>query len=101
MTIPLNDNHAPDQTSQTTRETTRETTDDLGKENSQRIIALLQDAPEMTTRELAKQLGITVKGVEWHISNLKAAGLLTREGGRAHGKWIVLQPAEKAQSLGW
>ena len=46
----------------------------------------------MTT--LAERLGKARSVVAEHIRNLKAAGLLVREGGRARGTWKVMQPKE-------
>ena len=45
--------------------------------------------PNVTTTEMAKQLGIDRRNVQEHIKKLQDIGLLRREGGRKNGKWIV------------
>jgi len=39
---------------------------------------LVREEPQVSTDELARRLGITRKGVEWHINRLKKDGLLKR-----------------------
>lgn len=65
------------------REETREVT-------REEIVRLLAAQRLMTTDQLAHQLGITRKGVEWHIVRLKAAGRLKRVGPTKGGHWEVL-----------
>ena len=79
-------------TGERTGKTTRETDDVPLDEKAKRILAALQDSPRMTARELSEIIGITAKGVEWHLKRLKAGGLLVREGGRARGVWKVTPP---------
>ena len=101
VTVPLNDNHVPEvgtatrertreRTGERTRETTRETKTSLLDDTAKKILLMIQETPIMTIRELAAKIGITDKGIEWHIKRLKSAGLLVREGGRAHGVWKVI-----------
>ncbi len=54
-----------------------------------KIIDLIKNNPEISTGELAKELGITVKGIEWNIKKLKQAGILERIGPAKGGHWEV------------
>ena len=63
-----------------TREKTRE-----------KILALIRIKPESTTEDIANRLGITVKGIDWQIANLKKKGLLRRVGPDKGGHWEVLK----------
>ena len=67
---------------------------DFGKdfttnETQQRIIALITENAEITTEQLARSVGITRRQIESHIRELKAQGIIEREGGRRYGRWIV------------
>lgn len=46
--------------------------------------------PSITTRELAVQIGITAKGVEWQLNKLKAEGRIRRVGAARGGLWEVI-----------
>ena len=45
---------------------------------------------DITITELATMLGITYKGVQYHITAMKKAGILKREGSGKSGYWKVL-----------
>lgn len=55
----------------------------------EKILACITADPLITAEELAGQLGITVKGVEWQLSKLKKAGRLQRVGPAKGGHWQV------------
>lgn len=57
--------------------------------NSTRILQILSSHPRYTTADLAETLGISTKGVEKHISNLKKLGSLLRIGPDKGGWWKV------------
>ena len=61
-----------------TREKTRE-----------KIIRFLRENNALTIEELAEKLGMSEKGVEWHIAILTRKGILVRIGGRKEGHWEV------------
>jgi len=53
------------------------------------ILNLFTDNPVITTQTAANTLGITRRSVEHHISQLKKAGFVGREGARKNGRWVV------------
>ena len=55
----------------------------------EKILALLKEYPEYSARKLAEEIGITPKAVEKQLANLKASGLIRREGPDKGGKWII------------
>ena len=60
------------------------------KEKSrEKILRLLSESPHLTTIALAKELGITVKGVEKQLAMLKTEGRLKRIGSPRNGYWEV------------
>lgn len=55
----------------------------------EKILALLKEHSEYSARKLAEEIGITPKAVEKQLANLKASGLIRREGPDKGGKWII------------
>jgi Fic family protein len=55
-----------------------------------KIIALIQTNPNFSAPELAEHLGISVRALEKHLANLKAAGKLRRIGSPKGGHWEAL-----------
>lgn len=47
--------------------------------------------PKITMREMAKEIGLTNKGVEWRIARLKKDGIIKRVGPTKRGKWEVVK----------
>ena len=54
-----------------------------------KILRMIQENPAVSARQLAGALGITQKGVEWHLRHLQAGGELRREGPAKGGRWLV------------
>ena len=65
-------------------ETTQETT-------QERILAAIQAKPEITQKELAKSIGITLDGIKYHIKNMTKLGIIKHEGSTKSGKWIIVK----------
>ncbi len=93
---------------QTTREKTREKVAETREETGltgakqaqratrkgttrEKILALLAANPAITTRQLAKEIGITPKGIEWQIRTLRKSGRLQRIGPNKGGRWHVIK----------
>jgi ATP-dependent DNA helicase RecG len=47
--------------------------------------------PKITMARLAEQIGLTQKGIEWQITQMKKQGLLKRIGHRKGGHWKILK----------
>ena len=51
----------------------------------QKILDLIRKNPAITTRQMADEIGITRKGIEWQIAKFKQAGELERVGSKKSG----------------
>ena len=67
-----------------TQETTQETT-------QEKILAAIQAKPEITQKELAQSIGITLDGIKYHIKNMTKSGIIKHEGSTKSGKWIIIK----------
>jgi len=56
----------------------------------EKIIQLIKDNPYIIQEEIAEKLGLSRRGVEWNIQQLKQKGLIKRVGADKGGKWEVL-----------
>lgn len=61
-----------------------------------KILDILRADPSATRQELAEELGISVKGIDWQISNLKQEGKLRRIGPDKGGRWEILDKGNHA-----
>ena len=53
-------------------------------------ISLIEQNSKVTTKELSTLIGITEKGVEWQLTQLKKNKLIIRVGSNNGGHWQVL-----------
>ncbi len=65
------------------REKTREKT-------REKILKLMKINETITTKQLAESIGISTKGIEYHIAILKKQNKIKRIGSDKGGKWKVL-----------
>jgi ATP-dependent DNA helicase RecG len=84
-------------TTQETRGTAQENTEEARgttqetRTTRERILALLSNEPEITRRKLAERVGITADGVKYHLTKLRAAGVIQHVGATKAGRWEVLK----------
>jgi ATP-dependent DNA helicase RecG len=70
----------------------REIAREKARENTrEKILRIIRERPQVSMTELAAQIGITSKGVEWQVRQLKKAGRLARVGPDRGGHWEVLK----------
>jgi len=55
------------------------------------IIKIMKENPRVTVGDIAKATGLTIKGVEWNIKDLKQKGLIKRIGPNKGGHWEVVK----------
>ena len=77
--LPDKSERLPNKSGGTTRETTQE-----------RILVAIQAKPEVTQKELAQTIGITLDGIKYHIKNMTKLGIIKHEGSTKSGKWIII-----------
>ena len=56
----------------------------------EKIKALIKENPNVTTMEMSEIIGISLKGIEKQISNLKKEGIIDRIGADKGGNWKIL-----------
>ena len=59
------------------------------EKNTETILKLIIDNPKITKPEMARLTGLSLRGVEWNIQQLKSSGLITRIGPNKGGHWEV------------
>ena len=60
----------------------------------EKIIKLISKSPSISSQEIADNLGITKKAVEWQIKRLKGDNIIARVGPARGGKWEVIDHVE-------
>lgn len=103
VTIPLDEDHNPEDTLRATGEAGSQTEIQTGIQTGiqtsvsvddidRRILEFLSSNATLTITAVAEKMGLARITIAKHIRKLKAAGLLVRVGGRARGVWKVLIP---------
>ena len=54
-----------------------------------KILHLIAQYPDITRERLAREVGLSVRGVEKNLAQLKSEGKIVRVGGRKGGHWEV------------
>ena len=57
--------------------------------NEKRLLLLLDSNPSSTAADVAEHIGITLRGAEKLMKRLKDAGVISREGSKKTGFWII------------
>jgi len=74
-----------------TREENRKETRVIAREETgEQIITLIKADSSITMKEMAKRVGISQKGIEWQIQQLKKTGRLQRIGPTKGGHWEII-----------
>lgn len=74
---------------------TQESSQKGARKSSRKILALLTRRTDTTIDELAKELGISSRGVKKNLHKPKEQGLLRRIGPDRGGRWEVIRPPAK------
>ncbi|MFW5760685.1 MAG: ATP-binding protein [Cyclobacteriaceae bacterium] len=53
------------------------------------ILKLIESNPAITRESLADAVGITAKGIDYHLTAMQKEGVLKREGSRKTGIWVI------------
>ena len=76
---------------------------DVTEDAKYRVIELLADNPDITQREMARRLGLTLGKTHYSLKALVAAGLVKAErfaeSDKKMGYWYVLTPAGVAERV--
>ena len=69
---------------ETSRETSRETT-------REKILRLIEADAPITALTIAELIGITEKGIRYHLNNSKKEGFIKHSGPTKSGKWVLFK----------
>ena len=72
-------------------EKTREKSKETREKTREKIVKAIVQNPSITANELSEMLGITVKGVEWQLKQLKSQGVIRRVGADRGGYWEIVR----------
>ncbi|MFA6569313.1 MAG: winged helix-turn-helix domain-containing protein [Victivallales bacterium] len=69
---------------------------DTGSQSSrektvEKILALLRSNSRITQKEIISETGLSRRGVEWNLKELKKAGRIRRIGSDRSGNWEMLE----------
>ena len=70
---------------------TREKSKETREKTREKIVKAIGQNPSITANELSEMLGITVKGVEWQLKQLKSQGVIRRVGADRGGYWEIVR----------
>ena len=71
------------------QETTKKTTKKATKKMSDKLMEIIEENPNISVKEMAKIVGLTTDGVQYHIRNMKEHGLIEHVGPDKGGYWKV------------
>lgn len=67
-----------------------DTAEKTGQKTVEKIIEAIRDNPQITQKKLINATGLTRRGIEWNLQQLKAKGVIRRVGPDKGGHWEVL-----------
>ena len=73
------------------QETVEKTREKTMEKTREKIMRMIKGNPQITVSELANEIGLTVKGLEWNITKLKSEGRIRRIGPDKGGYWQVIK----------
>lgn len=59
-------------------------------ENQRAILASIEHNPQITTKDLSAEVGISSRSVRDNLKTMSDRGIIAREGTRKVGKWVIL-----------
>lgn len=76
------------------KKTVEKTVEKTMEKTVEKILSLVKENPQITQTELSTLTGLSRRGVEWNIQQLKKKGLLTRVGPDKGGLWQINENTE-------
>lgn len=79
----------------------REKRENIREKTWEKIISIIKSNPKVSTNELAQIIGISAKGIEYQLQQLKNKNLIRRVGPDKGGHWELIQSIrEKTENIG-
>ena len=57
--------------------------------NDKQLLLLLHSNPSLTAQDIAERIGLSLRGVEKQMKRLKDLGVISRQGSRKNGLWVI------------
>ena len=70
---------------------TAEFTEKSKEKSKEKVLALITDNNQITTRQLMAECQLSENAIYKIIRQLRKSGVIKREGGRKEGRWVVLK----------
>ena len=87
--MPLQDNYLDSNNYDTTQSATQSATQSKILKAEPEIIALMEQKPELSQKQIAEQLNRNVNTVKYYIRKLQEQGKIERTGSPRKGKWVI------------
>ena len=58
-------------------------------DRQQVILELIKENPSLSASEMSQKIGMVIRTIQRDLASLHEKGILTREGGRKDGKWVI------------
>lgn len=59
------------------------------KKMADRLMVIIEEDPNVSVKEMAEKVGLTIEGAKYHIRNMKKQGIIERIGPDKGGYWKV------------
>ena len=89
INVPLQDNYLDSNNYDTTQSATQSATQSKILKAEPEIIALMEQKPELSQKQIAEQLNRNVNTVKYYIRKLQEQGKIERTGSPRKGKWVI------------
>lgn len=53
------------------------------------ILKLIEEKPSLSASEMSQKIGMVTRTIQRDLASLHEKGILTREGGRKDGRWVI------------
>ena len=57
----------------------------------EKILIIIKDNPKITQKEISEKTGLTRRGIEWNLQQLKEKGIIKRIGPDKGGHWEIIK----------
>jgi ATP-dependent DNA helicase RecG len=75
----------------TMEKTVEKTVEKAVEKTVEKLIAIIKEKPNITIKKLAELTGLSRRGIEWNIQQLKSNGLIERVGTDRSGYWKITE----------
>ena len=93
LIVPLNDEYSADRAFASEFPQTKaaqEAAHETVEKTVEKILSAMRGNPSITQQQLVEAIGLSRRGIEWQLNQLKAKGIIRRVGPDKGGHWEVL-----------